>query len=75
MLIFFLLPNLPEKGISVENGKTALVRASMVVTYYIKVFRIGADRHNNILMSFLLLVAETIKNITHFPRLSKAHRH
>ena len=75
MLIFFLLPNLPEKGISVENGKIALVRASMVVTYYIKVFRTGADRHNNILMSFLLLVAETIKNITHFLRLSKAHPH
>ena len=32
----------------------------MVVTYYIKAFRRGADRHNGILMSLLLLVAETI---------------
>ena len=32
----------------------------MVVTYYIKLFRTGADRHNGILMSLLFLVAETI---------------
>ena len=31
----------------------------MVVTDYIKLFRTGADRHNDILMSFLLLVAGT----------------
>ena len=31
----------------------------MVVTYYIKLFRTGADRHNGILMSLLPLVAET----------------
>ena len=30
----------------------------MVVTYYIKLFRTEADRHNGILMSLLLLVAE-----------------
>ena len=43
----------------VENGKFALVRAPMVVTYYIKLFRMGADRHNGILlMSLLLLFAE-----------------
>ena len=61
LIFFFLLPNLPEKGISVENGKIALVRASMVVTYYIKVFRAGADRHNSILMSFLLTFSTFIK--------------
>ena len=61
MLIFFLLPNLPEKGISVENGKIALVRASNVVTYYIKVFRTGTDKHNSILMSFLLTFSAFIK--------------
>ena len=33
----------------------------MVVTYYIKLFRTGADRHNGILKSLLLLVAETKK--------------
>ena len=33
----------------------------MVVTYYIKLFRTGVDRHNVILMSLLLVVAETIK--------------
>ena len=43
----------------VENGKIALVRASMIVTHYIKPFRREADRHNGILMSLLLLVAET----------------
>ena len=32
----------------------------MVVTYCIKFFHTGADRHNGILMSFLLLVVETI---------------
>ena len=31
----------------------------MVVTDYIKLFRTGADRHNDILMSSLLLVAGT----------------
>ena len=31
----------------------------MDVTYYIKLFRAGADRHNGILMCLLLLVAET----------------
>ena len=31
----------------------------MVFTYYIKFSRMGADRHNGILMSLLLLVAET----------------
>ena len=30
----------------------------MVVTYYIKIFRTGADRHNGILMPLLLVVAE-----------------
>ena len=43
----------------IENRKIALSRASMVITYYIKLFRTGADRHNGILMSLLLLVAET----------------
>ena len=32
----------------------------MVVTYYIKLFRTGADRLNGILISLLLLAAETI---------------
>ena len=31
----------------------------MVVSYYIEFFRTGADRHNGILMSLLLLVTET----------------
>ena len=31
----------------------------MVVTYYIKLIRTGADKHNGILMSLFLLVAET----------------
>ena len=31
------------------NAKIALLLASMVVTYYIELFRSGADRHNDIL--------------------------
>ena len=46
-------------GFTNKNAKIALLRASMVVTYYIKLFRTGAGRHNGILMSLLLLVAET----------------
>ena len=30
----------------------------MVVTYYIRLFRKGGDRHNGILMFLLLLIAE-----------------
>ena len=47
-------------GFTNWNAKIAFLRASMVVTYYIKLFRMGADRRNGILMSVLLLVAETI---------------
>ena len=46
----------------VENGKIALVQASVVVTYHVKLFRTGADRHNGILMTLLLQVAETMKS-------------
>ena len=47
----------------IKNEKVELVRASMVVTYYVNLFYSGADRHNGILMSLLLLVAETIKTM------------
>ena len=50
----------PKRKFPVKNGKISLVLESMVVTYYVKPFRTGADRHNGILMSLLLLVAETI---------------
>ena len=43
----------------VENGKITPVRASMVVTYNIKFFCKNADRHNGMLISLILLVAET----------------
>ena len=46
-------------GFTNQNAKIALLRASMVVTYYIKLFWAWANRHNGILMSLLLLVAET----------------
>ena len=49
----------PKRVLQIGNGKIALVRAPMVVTYYIKLSRTGAERHNSILMSLLLLVAET----------------
>ena len=59
------LPNRMEKNSKSKafclssKRKIELLRAFMVVTYYIKRFRTGADRYNSILMSLLLLVAET----------------
>ena len=43
-----------------RDAKIALLRASMVVAHYIKLFRIGTNTHNGILISLFLLVAETI---------------
>ena len=60
---FFSYQICPKREFLVENGKIALVRTSMVFSYYIKLFHTVADRHNDILMSLLLLVAETIGNI------------
>ena len=52
-----------KTGFTNWNAKMALLRTSMVVTYYIKLFRTTDNRHNSILMSLILLVAETkIKN-------------
>ena len=51
----------PKRVFPVENRKIAFVRAPMVVTYYVKLFCMGADRHNNISISLLLLFAETIR--------------
>ena len=60
IVIFFFSDQIcPKREFPFQNGKNALVRVSMVVTYYIKLFRTGADRSNSILMSLLLLVAET----------------
>ena len=56
-------PNLHRK-FSVENRKIVLLLASVIVTYYmqyIKLNRMGADRHNSIWLSLLRLVAETNK--------------
>ena len=47
-------------GFTNWDAKIALLHASMVVTYYIKLFRTGADRLNGILISLLLLTAKTI---------------
>ena len=49
---FFFWLNLPKKGVSSRNGKVALVRVSMVVTYYIKLFRTGATN-----LLFFVLIA------------------
>ena len=51
-----------------SNAKPSLLRASMVVTYYIKLFQMGANKHNGVLMSLLVLVAETMmKNLLQGP--------
>ena len=47
------------------NAKIALLHVSMLVTYYIKLFWMGANRHNTTLISLLLLVAKT-KNSVNF---------
>ena len=54
----FLNKICPKRLFPVDNGKIALERAFMVVTYYIKLFCTEADRRNGILMSLLLLVAD-----------------
>ena len=47
-------------GFTNWNAKVVLLHVLMIVTYYIKLFRLGADGHNSILISLLLLVTETI---------------
>ena len=44
------------------RNRNALLQVSMVVTYFIKLFRTGADRRKGIVMSFLLHVTEIINN-------------
>ena len=46
----------PKRVFPVENGKSALVRASMVVFYNIKLFCTEAHKHNDILKSLKPLV-------------------
>ena len=44
----------------VLQTETQKWRASVVVTFYIKLFRAGVDRRNGILISLILLVTETM---------------
>ena len=55
-------------GFTNWNAKIALLRVPMVVTYCNKLFWTGADRHNGIFMSLLLLVAETTENMLEIKR-------
>ena len=48
-----------KRNFQSKTEKIKLVHASMVVTYYIKLFRAGAERRNGLFISLLLLVAET----------------
>ena len=59
---WFFGPNLPK----FVNGKIALVHESMLCT--------GADRHNSILMSLLLIVSETKSRTCLFTNLSSISR-
>ena len=54
IILFFLDQIFPKMGFPVKSGKIALIRASMVVTYYIKLFCMVSNRQNGILMSLLL---------------------
>ena len=49
-------------GMKQKNHSFASVYSRYL--YYIKLFRMGANRHNSILMSLLLLITETIMNQT-----------
>ena len=49
------LQSLKEDG----ANRQMLCVLNSAFTYYIKLFQTGTDRHNGILMSLLLLVAET----------------
>ena len=44
-------------GFTNWNAKIALLRAAMVVTYFIKLFRMVPDRHKGILMSIMVFYA------------------
>ena len=49
-----------KNGFKNWNAKIALLCASMVINYYMTLFRTGADRRNGIFMPLLLLVAVTV---------------
>ena len=59
-ILIFFYEICPKREFPVENGKITLVRAFMVVTYYVQLLLTRADRHNSILMSLLILFAVTI---------------
>ena len=42
------------------NRNITLLRVFIVLIYYVKLFRAGANRHNGILISLLLLLTEAI---------------
>ena len=68
LTILIFLTKFAQKGyFLIEHGKITFVCVPMVVTYYIKLFRTGGERHNIILMSLRLLVVETLKIIISFP--------
>ena len=56
ILFFFFRP---KNEFPIQNRKIALARASVVATYYIELFCSSVDRHNNILLSLLVLVEKT----------------
>ena len=58
-IMIFWTKFFPKMVFLVVRVKIAIARVSMVLTYYIKFFRMGTDRHNGILMFLLLLVADT----------------
>ena len=74
---YFFAPDFSVFRRSLGEQKTskALLRASMVVTYYIKLFSVGADRHKGMLMSFLLLVEDTIRDTFCFLSNNSAESH
>ena len=60
LIILIFWSKFPQKKVfPVEKSQ----RTSIVVIYYIKLFREGTDRHNGILISLLLLVGETKKSV------------
>ena len=62
-LNWFLDQTCSKMVFPVINKKIAVLSAHTTVTYFIKFFCTGADRHNGILTCLLLLVAETINSV------------
>ena len=72
LTILDFLTKFAQKGLFlVKNGKITLVCASMIVTYYIKLFGMEVDRHSGILMSLAFQSQRQLQTSSILPNISK----